>query len=66
MKQLILSIFVLLGSIIMLWFSLSFLIVGRSLYGSDASLLFAAGFLFFIAINSLTNLFLKLNKEVKQ
>jgi len=36
-------VFLLTGSFVMLWFSFSFLIVGRHLYGSDATLLWASG-----------------------
>ena len=53
-------VLVLAGSMFMLWFSLSTLIVGKSLYGSDASLLWACGFLSFMGIRGIANIILLL------
>jgi len=49
---------VLFGAIFMLWFSFAILIVGRQLYGSDASLIWASGLLSLIGIRGLSNFIL--------
>ena len=52
--RLVIRVLGLFMSIVRIWFSFAFLIVGRILYGSDASLLWASGMLFIIAVNVIT------------
>ena len=55
MKEEITMIMVLVGAIIMFWFALIILIIGRNLYGADASLLWASGILTMFGINGIWN-----------
>lgn len=48
-------VFLLTGSFIMFWFSFSFLIAGKTLYGNDATTLWVSGILFYMAANGVAN-----------
>ncbi len=55
---------VLTGAILMLWFSFSVLIVGKILYGSDATLLWASGILLYMGFRGLMNVIVKIWEEL--
>ena len=59
-------IIVLCGAIIFFWFGMSFLFVGRMLYGSDASLLWASGILSWFGIIGICNFILYLIRRNKE
>lgn len=59
-------VLVLFGAIIFLWFGMSFLFIGRILYGKDASLLWAFGILSWFGIMGICNFILYLIKRNKE
>ena len=56
-------VIVLLGAILLYWFGMIFLIQGRILYGSDASLLWASGILTFMGIMGFGNFIIYLTNR---
>ncbi len=55
MNEKIEYLLVLIMAFVMLFFGLAFWLIGRDLYGSDASLIFAGGFLVYMAIKGIVN-----------
>ena len=59
-------VIVLSGALLLFWFGMSFLTMGRILYGSDASLLWVSGILSYMGILGFSNFIIYLTNRNKE
>lgn len=64
-KEFFTGISVISMGILLLFFGFSFYLVGRDIYGSDASLIWVGGMMVLISIQTLTNYFVNLWRDSK-
>lgn len=62
-KELLINVLALFFTMILLWFGLVFLVIGREVYGKDVALIFAGGMIFVFYLERLTEFFIKHYQE---